>query len=46
MTDGTTANTHVTNTCTSAGERPNKTSNFISGVNIALHSWLVVGILL
>jgi len=29
--DGTSSNAQVTNTCLSAGERPNKTTIFISG---------------
>ena len=42
MPDGTTASAHVTNTCIPAGDRPNKTPIFISGVHDtrAFLAWL------
>jgi hypothetical protein len=37
--DGTAPHAQVTNTCLPAGERPNKTPIFITGVINALPSW-------
>jgi hypothetical protein len=41
--DGTTVSTHVTNTCLPAGERPNKTPIFISGLRVPVPSWTGCG---